>query len=164
MCRHSPVHTLCNEGRTMRIKNTSNLKDFDKKTTKATTSKQSTSRAFAATLTQKHTEITTYEQEVEELKREINETGEQLEKEPTLVNFHKFRDLLSQIAKRITTEAYRLNKIGGTPQNPRYFEIITVINSEADMLYKLLIQEQRNRMEITARVIGIKGLVVNLTT
>ncbi len=56
-------------------------------------------------------------------------------------NFKRFRELLSQLAKRISTEAYRLEKIGGTPQNPRTFEIITVINAEADKLYNLVVQE-----------------------
>jgi uncharacterized protein YaaR (DUF327 family) len=149
----------------MRIKSTSNLKDLENKARKTSMSSSGkTSQTFATTLTQKHCEMSAYEQEVEELKRGIDEAGDQLEKEPTLANFHKFRELLGQIAKRISAEAYRLNKIGGTPQNPRYYEIITIINSEADQLYKLLLQEQRKHMEITAKVIGIKGLVVNLTT
>jgi uncharacterized protein YaaR (DUF327 family) len=148
----------------MRIKNTANVKDLESKTRKSFMTKGTASQAFATTLSQKHCEITEYEQEVEELKRGIDEAGEQLEQEPTLANFQKFRELLGQIAKRISAEAYRLNKIGGTAQNPRYYEIITIINSEADQLYRLLLQEQRNHMEITAKVIGIKGLVVNLIT
>lgn len=108
--------------------------------------------------------MTVYKQEVERLKKEIDDAGEQLEREPTLGNFFKFKELLGEIAKRISAEAYRLHKIGGTPQNPRYYEIITIINSEADQLYKLLLHEQKNNVEITAKVIGIKGLIVNLTT
>lgn len=148
----------------MRIKNTSRLKDMDHKTSKTGTGKPCSSQPFAVALTQKQTELSTYREEVDELKQHIEEAGEQLEKEPNLANFEKFRDLLGRITKRITAEAYRLNKIGGTPQNPRYYEIITVINSEADQLYRLLLHEQRDRMAITAKVIGIKGLVVNLTT
>jgi uncharacterized protein YaaR (DUF327 family) len=148
----------------MRIRNASNVKDVDHKVIKSTASKQGSSRLFAATLNQKQDDIITYKQEIEELKREIEYAGDTLEKQPTLVNFHKFRGLLGQIAKRISAEAYKLIKIGGTPQNPRYFEIITVINSEADQLYKLLLQEQQDHMTITAKVIGIKGLIIDLTT
>jgi len=90
--------------------------------------------------------------------------GEKLECEPTLTNFKQFRELLSRLAKRINNEAYRLDKVGGTPLNPRYFEIITVIDKEADKLYELVIKEQKDRMSITAAVIGIKGLVVDLIT
>jgi uncharacterized protein YaaR (DUF327 family) len=119
---------------------------------------------FAAELTNRRTDITTYEQEVENLRHEIEMVGDRLAEKPTLPNFKRFRDLLSQLAKRISSEAYRLEKIGGTPQNPRSFEIITVINSEADKLYNLIIQDNRNSMAITAKVIGIKGLVVDLIT
>jgi len=71
---------------------------------------------------------------------------------------------LSTLAKRVNTEAYRLDKVGGTPQNPRYYEIITVINREADILYNLIVKENKDTMAITAKVIGIKGLVVDLVT
>ena len=119
---------------------------------------------FAAELTNRQTDITSYEQEVENLRYEIEMVGDRLADEPTLPNFKRFRELLSQLAKRISNEAYRLEKIGGTPQNPRTFEIITVINAEADKLYNLIIQANRDSMAITAKVIGIKGLVVDLIT
>lgn len=119
---------------------------------------------FAAELTQQQTGLDTYAQQIEELRQEIDRSGEKLKKEPTLPNFKHFRDLLSKIAKQISTEAYRLEKIGGTPQNPRYFEIITIINAEADRLYDLIINENKDQLAITAKVIGIKGLVVDLVT
>ena len=148
----------------MKISQTSGLKDLDRKNTKAGIFKHASSRPFTTALTQKENEYYDYKREVDELKQEIDEAGDKLEREPNLENFHRFRDLLGQIAKRISAEAYRLNKIGGTPQNPRYYEIITVINVEADRLYKLLLDEQRHHMEITEKVIGIKGLIVDLTT
>ena len=118
---------------------------------------------FATELNQKEA-VGSYEQEIEELRQEIEQAGDKLEKEPTLMNFKNFRDQLSKLAKRITNEAYQLEKIGGTPQNPRYFEIITVINAEADRLYNLIVKENRNHLAITAKVIGIKGMVVDLIT
>ena len=102
------------------------------------------------------------ELEIDVLRKEIEESGEKLEKEPTLPNFTRFRDALSRLAKRINSEAYKLEKFGGTATNPRYYEIITVIDREADRLYELIMQEHKNRMAITAKVIGIKGLVVDL--
>lgn len=119
---------------------------------------------FAAELTQQEEDISSYDQDIETLRKEIEESGNQLTLEPTLHNFKKFRDLLSTLAKRINTEAYKLEKVGGTPQNPRYYEIITVINNEADKLYNLIIKENKDNMAITAKVIGIKGLVVDLVT
>ncbi len=148
----------------MKIRQTATLQDLDRKTTRTAAPKRSTAKSFTAALAQKEHEYSDYRAEIDHLRDEINEVGDDLEQEPTLENFFRFRGLLSQIAKKISDEAYRLNKIGGTPQNPRYFEIITVINAEADQLYAMLVKEQRDRMSITAKVIGIKGLVVNLIT
>lgn len=119
---------------------------------------------FATELQGKQTEADNYGQDIETLRQQIDVAGEKLESEPTLANFKQFRDLLSRLAKRINNEAYRLEKVGGTVMNPRYFEIITVIDKEADKLYELIIKEQKDRMSITAAVIGIKGLVVDLVT
>lgn len=148
----------------MRIKDTLPILDVDKNTPKSTTAKTGNTGCFAAELTQRQTESSSYEQEVDQLRKEIEHAGDSLEKEPNLANFRKFRELLSKVAKRISDQAYQLEKIRGTPQNPRYFEIIRVINTEADQIYNLLIHEQRDNMAITAKVICIKGLVVDLIT
>lgn len=119
---------------------------------------------FASELGHHVEESFSYQDDIDALRNEIEKAGIRLTSEPTLANFKHFRDLLSNLAKKVNTEAYRLDKFGGTPQNPRYFEIITVINREADSLYNLIIRENRDNMAITAKVIGIKGLVVDLVT
>lgn len=149
----------------MKVLNAITRRDIDKKNINKTSSpKSGDSLLFTSELSKSQHEMGNYEQGVDDLRKEIERSGEKLEKEPNLENFRAFRELLSRMAKRISSEAYRLEKIGGTAQNPRYYEIITVINSEADRLYNLIVHEQRNRMAITAKVIGIKGLVVDLIT
>jgi hypothetical protein len=119
---------------------------------------------FSSELKTKQHEINNYNQDVTELRASLDAVGQALEQEPTIQNFKKFRELLSKLAKQVSSEAYRLEKVGGTPTNPRYYEIITVIDKEADRLYELVVKEQKDRMAITASVIGIKGLVVDLLT
>ncbi len=119
---------------------------------------------FSSELKSKKVEMEVYEYDINELKNQIDQAGKMVENEPTLPNFKKFRETLSKLAKKISSEAYRLEKIGGTPMNPRYYEIITVIDREADNLYQLVIKEQKDRMAITNSVIGIKGLVIDLIT
>jgi uncharacterized protein YaaR (DUF327 family) len=119
---------------------------------------------FADELSHHEEGISSYQDDIEDLRTEIEKAGNLLSTEPTLTNFKQFRDLLSKLAKIVSAEAYRLDKFGGTPQNPRYYEIITVIDREADNLYKLIVKENRDSMAITAKVIGIKGLVVDLVT
>jgi len=117
---------------------------------------------FSSELKTRETEIDQYGQNINQIRTDLDNAGSLLEKEPTLSNFRRFRGLLSKLAKQISNEAYRLEKVGGTPMNPRYYEIITVIDKEADKLYELVLKEQKDRMAIIESVIGIKGLVVDL--
>lgn len=148
----------------MRIEDSSSLRELDKKTKNSSPVKSMLNSLFANELSSHTEEAAAYQDDIESLRSEIEKAGTLLESEPTLPNFTHFRDLLSRLAKKVNTEAYRLEKVGGTAQNPRYFEIITVINREADNLYNLIVKENRNSMAITAKVIGIKGLVVDLIT
>jgi uncharacterized protein YaaR (DUF327 family) len=148
----------------MRIQDSSSLRELDKNTKSSSPMKRIISSFFADEL-QHHEEQTASQQEtVTALRHEIESAGNLLTSEPTLKNFKHFRDLLSKLAKMVSAEAYRLEKFGGTPQNPRYYEIITVIDREADTLYNLIVKENKDSMAITAKVIGIKGLVVDLVT
>lgn len=134
------------------------------KSSNATSNNSLIRTLFSTEMLQQEKGADGFDKEIDMLRKDMEAAGEKLENEPTIPNFRQFRDILSSLAKRITTEAYRLEKCGGTSQNPRYFEIITTINGEADKLYNLIIQEQKNNMAITAKVIGIKGLVVDLIT
>ena len=148
----------------MRINDASSLLDLKRNAKSKSPLLHGNKSLFATEIGQKQAELNSYEQEIDDLREEIDLAGEKLGKEPTLTNFKYFRDQLSKLAKRITKEAYHLEKIGGTPHNPRYFEIITIINVEADRLYNLIIKENRDNLAITAKVIGIKGMVVDLIT
>jgi uncharacterized protein YaaR (DUF327 family) len=148
----------------MLIKDTSSIKELERNTKRNSPMTKLSGTLFSDALSSKQQQVSTYEEEINQLKEEIDLVGEKLEKEPILDNFKRFRELLGRLAKRISAEAYQLEKVGGTPHNPRYFEIITIINTEADRLYNLIVMEQRDRMAITAKVIGIKGLVVDLIT
>lgn len=148
----------------MLIKDATSLKDLERKTKTNSPVAKKANSLFSDALNERQQQYSTYDEEIEQLKSEIDLVGEKLEREPILDNFKRFRELLGRLAKRISTQAYQLEKVGGTPQNPRYFEIITIINSEADRLYNLLVMEQKDHMAITAKVIGIKGLVVDLIT
>lgn len=148
----------------MRIQDSSSLRELDKNTKSSSPLKKTMSSFFADELSHQEEGVAAYQDDTEALRMEIETAGNLLTTEPTLPNFKHFRDLLSQLAKKVSAEAYRLDKVGGTPQNPRYYEIITVINHEADTLYNLIVKENRDNMAITAKVIGIKGLVVDLIT
>jgi uncharacterized protein YaaR (DUF327 family) len=148
----------------MRIQDSSSLRELEKNSKGSSPVKKMMTSFFADQLSHQEEGVASYQDDIESLRAEIDTAGNLLVTEPTIEKFMHFRDLLSKLAKRVNTEAYRLDKFGGTPQNPRYYETITVINREADNLYNLIVKENKNSMAITAKVIGIKGLVVDLIT
>ncbi len=148
----------------MRIQDSPGFRDIDKKRGKTSPVSKVVGSLFASEMSVQEDIASSYQSDIETLRAEIEKAGNAVMSDPIIPNFKKFRDLLSALAKRMNAEAYRLEKFGGTPQNPRYYETITIINREADELYRLIINENRDQMAITAKVIGIKGLVVDLVT
>jgi uncharacterized protein YaaR (DUF327 family) len=148
----------------MRIEDSSSLRELDKNTKSSSPVKKMMSSFFADELARKEHNAASSQDDLESLRTEIEKAGNVLTDAPTLANFKRFRDLLSTLAKKVTADAYRLDKFGGTAQNPHYYETITIIDREADALYNLIVRENRDSMAITAKVIGIKGLVVDLIT
>ena len=149
----------------MRISNQAPSKGTDKSSKSATVAVQGrAANLFTSKLTQQQQTYNNYDAEIAELGKQIEEAGDTLQEQPTLPNFKKFKELLRTLSKKVTSEALRLDKFGGTPQAPRYFETVTVIDEELERLYNLIICGQKDNMAITAKVIGIKGLIVDLMT
>jgi hypothetical protein len=101
-----------------------------------------------------------YPAELQRLKDEIDQAGEILEREPTVANFRRFRDLLGSMAKKVSSEAYRVELLGGTLSG-RVHEVVSVIDKEADLLYHLVMREQKDNIRIAAQIVKIRGLVVD---
>ena len=83
-----------------------------------------------------------------------------LEQEPAIVNFKAFRELLGAMARKVSAEAYKVELLGGGITG-RTHEVMTVIDKEADLLYHLVMREQKDHIRIVAQIIKIKGLVVD---
>lgn len=116
---------------------------------------------FAASLTSVGETLTRRAVELDELKREIDMAGDSLERDPSMANYKAFRGLLTQFAKKVSSEAYRVELLGGSPTAPAYHEVIQVIDTHADTLYRLVISEQKDRIKIAAQIEQIKGLVLS---
>ena len=115
---------------------------------------------FAGRLTQVAKTSSDYQGQLQQLKEEIDKAGDALEKEPTIANFKIFRDLIAALARKISSEAYRIEFLGGGFSG-RTHEVITVIDKEADLLYHLVMREQKDHIRIVAQIVKIKGLVVD---
>ena len=117
------------------------------------------SALFAGRLTQVAKGSADYAGELQLLKEEIDKAGEVLEQEPTIANFKVFRQRISTMAKKVSAEAYRIEQVGGS--SGRSHEVITVIDKEADLLYHLVMREQKDHIRIVAQILKIRGLVVD---
>lgn len=147
----------------MRISDRFSSRDVDKKGKQESLARSDVAGSpFVRALARNRAEFDTHEQELQNLKDELDKVGNELEREPTIANFRTFRDLIGRITKTVTTHAYRLQRVGGTTLNPRCFEIITVIDREADNLYRLIMTENKDRLAITNKILELKGLVIDL--
>ena len=147
----------------MRIDNKLPSRSVDKKSQKSESRRGGVvgNSAFAASLTSMGETLTNRAVELEDLKREIDMAGDSLERDPSMANYKAFRDLLTLIAKKVTSEAYKVELLGGSPTAPAYHEVIQVIDTHADSLYRLIISEQKDRIMIAAKIEQIKGLVLS---
>ena len=116
---------------------------------------------FAGRLEQIAKTSTDYQGELQRLKEEIDEAGTNLENQPTIANFKIFRNLLGTLARKVSSEAYRMELLAGGLTG-RTHEVITVIDKEADLLYHLIMREQKDHIRIVAQIVKIKGLVVDI--
>jgi uncharacterized protein len=115
---------------------------------------------FAARLTKIARTNADYAGELQRLKEEIDKAGDILEQEPTIANFKIFRELLGAMARKVSSEAYKMEMLT-SGFTGRTHEVITVIDKEADLLYHLVMREQKDHIRIVAKIIKIKGLVVD---
>lgn len=147
----------------MRINDKLPSRAIDKKPKKASSSRTNSGAPapFASRLRQSEKEIADYRLELEELKQEIDRAGDNLDREQTIANFKIFRDLIGALTKKVTTEAYRVELVGSTGITPHEHEIITVINKEADNLYRLIMSEHKDHLAITNKIMLLKGLVID---
>jgi uncharacterized protein len=115
---------------------------------------------FAARLTKIARSNGDYGGELQRLKEEIDKAGDILEQEPTIANFKVFRELLGTMARKVSSEAYKMEMLT-SGFTGRTHEVISVIDKEADLLYHLVMREQKDHIRIVAQIIKIKGLVVD---
>jgi uncharacterized protein len=100
--------------------------------------------------------------ELEDLKEELQDVGDDFEKEPTLANFRVFRDLIGKFAKKATSIAYRIEKKPACRPG-RTLEIVAIIDRAADELYHLVMEGQQNRIRIAGRIANINGMIIQIS-
>jgi len=98
---------------------------------------------------------------LEDLRDKLFEAGDRLEQEPSPANFAEFRKLIGDFAKKATTMAYRFETTGGSLG--RELCLVSVIDREVDELLRLVMQGQRTRIDIAAKISTIKGLIIKLS-
>ena len=116
------------------------------------------SSPFAAMLEEER-EIKKYSYELDELKKQIYDAGNMLEKSSNIKEFQKFRDLIRALVEKVIKDAYRVRNLN---MNRKTYNVVAKINEELDSLYRDIIAEQKNHIAIANKVMRLKGLVLNL--
>jgi uncharacterized protein len=117
---------------------------------------------FARELTRKEEKIFDVDRlELEDLKEDLQDMGECFEKEPTLVNFRIFREMIGRFARKATSLAYRIEKVND--RRGSILEIVSIIDRNADALYHLVMQGQQNRFCIASRIASINGMIIKVS-
>ncbi|WP_297285324.1 YaaR family protein [uncultured Brachyspira sp.] len=115
--------------------------------------KVATSSSSFAAMLEEEREIRKYSLELDELKRQIYDAGNALEKSANIKDFYRFRDLITSLTEKVVKHAYKVRI---------KFQVISKINEELDALYREIMREQKNHIAIANKMMRLKGLVLNL--
>ncbi len=115
--------------------------------------KVATSSSSFAAMLEEEREIRKYSLELDELKRQIYDAGNALEKSANIKDFYRFRDLITSLTEKVVKHAYKVRI---------KFQVISKINEELDALYREIMREQKNHIAIANKMMILKGLVLNL--
>ncbi|CAN2041533.1 DUF327 family protein [Candidatus Magnetomoraceae bacterium gMMP-15] len=147
----------------MRISTKVSSRRINKKHKKAIKKSGVVSSLFASKLNQHETALKDSDIEIQNLKESIEKAGDMLEKKQSIKNFNIFRDIVSALTKKVTSEALSLQRIGISSWRKRKGDIVVkTIDTELDALYRLIMENQENRLAIIDKVGLLRGLVVDL--
>ncbi|WP_157150627.1 YaaR family protein [Brachyspira sp. SAP_772] len=124
-----------------------------------TSVKVATSSSSFAAMLEEEREIRKYSLELDELKRQIYDAGNALERSADIKDFYKFRDLITSLVEKLIKDSYKVRTVFS---NLKRFQVISKINEELDALYREIMKEQKNHMAIANNMMRLKGLVLNL--
>jgi len=99
-------------------------------------------------------------QSLNDLRDKLFQAGDRLEQEPSPANLAEFRELIGSFAKKATSMAYRFETTSSFIGSD--LGLVSVIDKEVDELLRLVMQGQKARLEIAAKISTIKGLIVKL--
>ena len=112
-----------------------------------------------ASMLEEDMEIKKYSYELNELKKQIYDAGNALEKSSNIKEFQKFRDLIRALVEKVIKDAYRVRNLS---MSKKTYNVVSKINEELDSLYRDIIKNQKDHIAIANRVMRLKGLVLNL--
>lgn len=113
-----------------------------------------------ASMLEEEKEIRKYSYELDELKKQIYDAGNMLERSANIKEFQRFRDLIGSLVDKVIKDAYRVRNL--PPMNNKVYNVVAKINEELEALYKEIIAAQKDHIAIANKVMRLKGLVLNL--
>ncbi len=96
--------------------------------------------------------------------QEIHTYGKALSQDPTLRNFHSYKEYIKKFFNSYIGEIYKIEKVSSLDKKnfvQKEFHILKVINNELNSLLGLVQNEQLDNIKITDKVLSIKGIIIN---
>ncbi len=148
------------------IHSLSTKKSFSRKS-RAAKKTEPSKNSFSQSLTNEINEIEgekNLNNQVQLLVSDLNHLGEILKEDPSLKNFARYQATLEVFFKSLTKKSFGLKKINSLDKKTlvqKEFHIVTIINLELESLLALIVQEQKNNIAIAAKIVKIKGMLLD---
>lgn len=100
--------------------------------------------------------------ELHQLQELMEQSGEELERNPTIGNLEVFRAVLAQLVAKVVKGGFQVDSVGPGWHPADRHQIVRRIDDEAEELLELVMHQQKDRVAIARRLVNIKGLVIDL--
>ena len=106
-----------------------------------------------------------YERYLSELSKKIDSQAEVLVKKASLVEFEKYRRLISELIYEVVNNAYAFTKenIVDARGRRRTFALVSTIDKKLDEMAALILTQNAQSIELICKVDDIRGMILDLT-
>lgn len=121
-----------------------------------------TAGTFNEQLQRVHNEIV--QQELENLFTDVNRQGNLLGETLNIRDLKKYKSLVQKFLDSAVNKMYRMKEQHGWDRRGRHkiYSMVETVNKELEELTRMLLSEQKDKLEILAKIDEIRGMLVDI--
>ena len=142
--------------------NRSDPSRFAARGAEARSASESDALLFRRTLTDLSQEM--YAARLKELKKKIDEQGENLSEKVDIKEFEKYRKLIREFIDEVVSNGYTFDKEDAYASRGRhrYIATVRIVDQKLDELCKEVMKEHADNIEILSKIDDIRGLLLDM--